>query len=343
MSVLLVGVFSMDISGQDIEGFESYVLEAREHINSALDSALSKISDMDIYPLVRYAVMSNGKRLRPIMSLIAAQSLGAEMDPVTNLALAFEMLHNATLVHDDIIDQDMKRRDVLSVNSKWNPDTAILVGDALISLAIRMSADYGSEVMKTVAEHGLQLCNGEYLDISSNVEDMDEESYLKKINGKSASLFRVVARCGAMAAHASPEMLSAFSEYGENFGMAYQIMDDLNDMMLDNESIPKDLVDGRITLPLLHTYNVSSPEKRQELKRRLIYIQKNDMHNLGVQEKEEIMDEINPSETAKYCRDMASGYVERGIDAISSLDESRYKEYLMLMIKSITGGSAIQI
>ncbi len=326
----------MDVSGRNPESFGPYVLEVRKRINAALDDALSEISTLDIYPLVRYAVMSNGKRLRSILSLVAAQSLGAEMDSIINLALAFEMLHNATLVHDDIIDEDTKRRDVLSVSEKWGPDAAILVGDALISLAIKMAADYGSEVMKTVAEHGLQLCDGEYLDISSSVGNTNEESYIKKIKEKSASLFRAVAQCGAMAAHASSSLVSALSEYGESFGLAYQIMDDLNDMVLENGSVPKDLVKGRVTLPLLHAYNVSPPEKREKLKKTLIYIQRNGAHSLNVQDRSEIIEEINSNGTAKYCRDTASNYVEKGLRALSGLRESPYKSYLMLMISSIT-------
>lgn len=326
------------MDSKNIQSGESYISLLREEINNSITDLLSDLSSLEIFPLIEYAITSDGKRLRPIISILSGQSVGGDKEYIMDLALAFEMLHTATLVHDDIIDKDKLRRNIPSINEKWGYDNAILVGDALISLAIKFSAGYGKDIIKVVADHGMQLCNGQYLDLSIDVDKMTEELYLKKIKGKSASLFRAVARSGAMASSATSDMVEALSDFGENFGMAYQIYDDLIDTIPDDNSISKDLIDGRVTLPLVYTYNNSTIEGRNRIRNIILSIRKDNTSESAIKLANEITAEMRNNGSIEYCRKKISDYVSTGKSAISSIQDNQYKKNLENMINLLGNG-----
>ncbi len=322
---------------------EVYISDLRKKIDNSIIDTLLNMPPLEISPLIKYATNSDGKRLRPIISILAGQSAGADMESLMNLALAFEMLHTATLVHDDIIDADNVRRNIPSINEKWGSDSAILVGDALISIAIGLSADYGGRVIKIVSEHGMQLCNGEYLDLSADTHKITVEGYLKKINNKSASLFKAVARSGAIVASADNEVVDALSEFGENFGMAYQISDDIIDINPDGNSVPKDIAEGRITLPLVYTYNRSNPGDKRKLEDIILKMRKDGASAMNMQAAMEIVAEMNSNGSVEYCKEAISGYVSAGKSAIESIQDNIYKRYLENMIDSLGKGRILPI
>lgn len=320
---------------------ESYISNLREEINHSITNLLLNISPLEISPLIKYAITSDGKRLRPIISILSGQCAGADKKYLMNLALAFEMLHTATLVHDDIIDKDKLRRNIPSINEKWGYNSAILVGDALISLAIKLSASYGKDIIKVVADHGMQLCNGQYMDLSTDIDKMTEEQYLKKINGKSASLFRAVSKSGAMVASASNSVIEALSNFGESFGMAYQISDDLIDTIPNDNSISKDILDGRITLPLVYTYNKSTSEEKRKLKDIIISIRKDNTTSTAAELATEINTEMKNNDSIKYCKEKILNYVDAGKSALSPLQDNQYKKNLEDMINLLGDGQIL--
>ena len=142
-----------------------HVNHIQTKIDEALEELLDGLKESEILPQIRYALTSNGKRLRPILVILSGGCIDPSRD-LMDLAHAFELLHTATLVHDDIIDMDDVRRDQPSVHNKWTLDDAILTGDALIALSVRLASSFGPEVIRKVADTALELCEGEHMDIA---------------------------------------------------------------------------------------------------------------------------------------------------------------------------------
>ena len=167
------------------------------------------------------------------------------------IALAIELLHEASLVHDDILDNDSFRRNAMTVHAKWGIREAILVGDALASLSLNLAAEYGKEISKIISQTCLLLTDGEYIDTLMTNAELSEHDYFEKITKKSASLFKAATLCGAIVGGGSSLEKESLAEFGENFGIAYQIWDDLADVTSLRDGIvltPNNFQ----TLPLIH-------------------------------------------------------------------------------------------
>ena len=151
-------------------------------IASETSKLISKIKGLRLGEKIVYALQTGGKRLRPMLVLLSGQSVGGKSQPLKKLALAIELLHNATLVHDDILDNDPCRRDAPAVHSKWGVRSAILVGDALASLSLNLSAEYDKEISELVSQACLSLCEGEYMDAVGVTNKVTEQYYFEKLN-----------------------------------------------------------------------------------------------------------------------------------------------------------------
>ncbi len=298
--------------------FLAYLLETKELIDRKLSEFTTDLSNSSLFPQLKYALLSKGKRLRPIMVLLSTQSVGGDRDKAMPLALAFELLHTATLVHDDIIDKDDSRRGVLAIHEKWSIEDAILVGDYLISLAVDLISDYSAQTVKIAAKTGANLCDGEYMDIIQSLKTTTEEDYFAKIKRKSASLFRTAAQCGAIEGGGSPLEIESLALFGEHLGMAYQLQDDLEDLMTGKYL--GDLSSGRVTLPIIYLYRHGDTETRMLLEE--IFKKKTASSNL-------IRENIaGLQESMVYCRQKIIENVNNALKNISILKESRFKAYL---------------
>ena len=304
------------------EDFQAYVLDTKQLVETELENLLSHISDPNLLPLLEYAVLSKGKRLRPLLAILSAQSVGGVREKAVQLALSFELLHTATLVHDDIIDQDTFRRGRETVHSKWSTDGAILLGDALIALSVNLAAGYGSRILKILSSIGLELCNGEYIDVTLCLEDATEQDYYAKIGKKSASLFRGAAFCGALIARAESSELEALGSYGEWFGMAYQLKDDLEDI-LRKEQISQDLKNGNVTLPFLYMYHHGDGYSRKLLRENF----GNKHVTLAVTQ--EIRDRMEEIGAFRYCQRRITEYSRKSQESLKDVRDSLFKNFLM--------------
>jgi len=311
-----------------------YVENTKQLVESELSNLISRIADLKLHGKIEYALLSHGKRLRPLMVILSAQSVGGNREDVMSLALAIELLHTATLVHDDILDQDKFRRDVPAVHEKWSVNEAILVGDAMISLAINLTADYGREILKIASETGLALCDGEYMDVSITSTKMSKNEYLEKIRKKSASLFQAATHCGAIVGGGSDVEVKCLADFGEHFGMAYQLRDDLSDMTSLRDGIPKDLRKSRISLPLIHLYKSSSLVERETLLNDLQILARKDRAVKKI-----VLDRILQNLKAKgslgYCGKKINQYIDQSIADIQSLRDTSFKFHLIQMAKSL--------
>lgn len=316
------------------KAFQVYVTKTKQTIESELSALISQLSCLRFHEKIKYALLSQGKRLRPLLVMLSAQSVGGNREKVAPLALAIELLHTATLVHDDILDQDKFRRDALTVHEKWSVSDAILVGDAMIALAIYLAADYGKEALKITSQAGLALCDGEYMDVSIKSLQMSEDEYLEKIRKKAASLFKAAAYCGAMAGGGSDFEVECLANFGEHFGMAYQLSDDLSDVTSLNDGIPKDLGKRRISLPLIHLYKSSSSKERKTLldDLRILAGKKDCAKKLALTR---VLKNLKTKGSLDYCKKEINKYIDHSIHAIYSLNDTDFKYYLVQMAESL--------
>jgi len=226
-----------------------------------------------IHKMTDYHVKSGGKRIRPLLTLAAAKLCGYKNgNRDVNLAACIELIHNATLLHDDVIDNSDLRRGVKTANSVWGNQSSILVGDYLFSRCFEMMVEDGSqEILKLLSSTSSRIAQGEVLQLENKGEiDLLEETYFNIINMKTAALFGAAARVGACLGNKSKKEKDALESYGKNLGLAFQIADDALDYfsskMVFGKEIGKDFYEGKTTLPLIIIFQRANTEERNFLK-----------------------------------------------------------------------------
>ena len=318
----------------DKNGYDAYLEEARRLVDRELSDCLPKIADLALFERIRYVLQTRGKRLRPILVMLSAQSVGGYVEPVKKLALSIELLHAATLIHDDILDQDIFRRNAPTVNAKWGVRDAVLVGDALASLSLNLTADYGKDIIEIMSQTCLLLSDGEYMDVENSHIRPRESDYLETIKKKSASLFKAATQCGAIAAKASHYEIDALAEFGENFGLAYQIKDDLSDVTALENSIPQDINEFRANLPIIHLFESLEPDAREAFLEAISSV-KAQSHAEEVAFLDALRKSLENTGTLRYCADKVNRYVDDALSSLKPVKESVYKAYLIKMADSL--------
>lgn len=216
-----------------------------------------------------HLINAGGKRLRPALAVAAAAAGGAAASiPVIRGASAVELVHLGSLYHDDVIDDAATRRGVQTVNAKWDNLIAIVSGDYLLAKASEIAASLGNEIAGLLAATIARLCEGEVLEIQAAFQvTRSEASYLAAIAGKTASLLSAACRIGALTAGLPGPAVEALTAFGESFGMVFQIVDDINDLVLSEQQLGKpagDLLVGVYNLPVLRALN--APDTGSELR-----------------------------------------------------------------------------
>jgi len=226
-----------------------------------------------IHKMTDYHVKSGGKRIRPLLTLASAKLCGYKNGSRdVNLAACIELIHNATLLHDDVIDSSDLRRGIKTANSIWGNQSSILVGDYLFSRCFEMMVDDGSqEILKLLSSTSSKIAQGEVLQLEHKGEvDLLEETYFNIINMKTAALFAAATRVGACLGNKSKKEKDSLESYGKNLGLAFQIADDTLDYFstkkVFGKEIGKDFYEGKITLPLIIIFQRANSEERNFLK-----------------------------------------------------------------------------
>ena len=226
-----------------------------------------------IHKMTDYHVKSGGKRIRPLLTLASAKLCEyKDGNRDVNLAACIELIHNATLLHDDVIDNSNLRRGIKTANSVWGNQSSILVGDYLFSRCFEMMVEDGSqEILKLLSSTSSRIAQGEVLQLEHKGGiDMLEETYFNIINMKTAALFAAATRVGACLGNKSKKEKDALESYGKNLGLAFQIADDALDYFsskkIFGKEIGKDFYEGKTTLPLIIIFQRSKSEERTFLK-----------------------------------------------------------------------------
>ena len=247
---------------QDLSLFIDLFNESLTHTDGLLGSALSHIRQR------------GGKRMRPMLILLAAKNFGTVSEVTQNAAVGLELLHTASLVHDDVVDESKERRGQASVNASYDNKVAVLVGDYIVSTALlRVSLTDNQKIIQLLAELGRTLAAGEILQLSNiQNQEISEDVYYQISNNKTAALVEACAKIGASSAGATDEEVAAAAKFGQNIGMIFQIRDDIFDYF-DSKEIGKptgnDMVEGKLTLPVIYALNNSHLESMQTLARKV--------------------------------------------------------------------------
>ena len=210
----------------------------------------------DLKAATSIMIASGGKRIRPTLAMLVGRLLGGDIDRLITLSAAIELLHTATLVHDDLIDGALLRRGVPTLSARWSPGATVLTGDFMFARAARLAAETGSlDVMKIFAQTLSVIVNGEIEQLFVNHCDADRINYIHRIYAKTASLFETTAVSAALISSQDPLVHEKYAKFGYALGMAFQIIDDIMDFTSDTVKLGKpvgnDLRQGIVTLPVI--------------------------------------------------------------------------------------------
>ncbi len=290
-------------------------------------------SDIDLLNVTNEAILSNsGKQLRPMVSLLVARACGggrATRDSIL-FAAASELLHNATLLHDDVADSSSQRRGVPTVMSILGGPASVLIGDFWLVKAmenILASADYSERIIRLFAKTLSDLAEGEMLQLQkATCGDTNEQDYFRIIYSKTASLFEAAGVSAAVSVGASQAWQEAVRDYSVSLGIAFQIKDDIFDYYSSDSAIGKpvgiDLDEQKITLPLLGALSSVSEEKAMEIRRKVMDIHEHEEY------KEEIREFVRSRGGIEMAETRLDEYVSKSVDALGVLPDSVEKEYL---------------
>ncbi|MDO9153680.1 MAG: polyprenyl synthetase family protein [Paludibacter sp.] len=220
--------------------------------------------------IIKYILEGTGKQLRPLLVILSAKLCGEVNVATYNGALSLELLHNASLIHDDVVDDTHERRGRMSINARWTNKIAILTGDYLLSNAlISATRTKNLEILYSISQIGMELSDGELIQLSSSQQSkINEEDYFKIIKKKTALLFATCTEVGGLSVNADRESLIHLRNYGEYMGLCFQIKDDIFDYYNDIEigkPTANDLQDGKITLPLIYALQNSFDSEKERV------------------------------------------------------------------------------
>jgi len=310
-------------------GFEEVKTLAADDM-LAVDALIRQSLQSDVIlvsQVSEYIVTSGGKRLRPLIVLLAAKALGYSGDKQIQAAAIIEFIHTATLLHDDVVDSSDRRRGKDTANTVFGNQASVLVGDFLYSRAFQMMVNVGRmQVMQILADATNTIAAGEVMQLM-NVHDPDvtEQAYRKVIYRKTARLFEAGAKISAILADRDPADEAAMIRYGQNLGTAYQLVDDALDYDASPEELGKnlgdDLAEGKPTLPLIYAMEKCTESERQMIR--------SAVEEGGLDHLDEIHTVIESTGALEYTAKRAQEAADIAIDALSSIPDSEYKEALI--------------
>ena len=303
---------------------EEKLVIVEEKIKSKLSSKVSLVDEMTSYHL-----RTGGKRLRALLTLGAAKICGySKGSRDVNLAACVELIHAATLMHDDVIDNSEIRRGKKTLNSIWGNQSSILVGDYLLSRCFEMMVEDGNlEILKLLSSTSAEISQGEVLQLQHKGEiDMLEETYLKIITAKTASLFSAATKVGSILSNRESKIKEALEFYGKNLGLTFQIADDTLDynseLKFFGKKIGNDFYEGKVTLPIILLYQKSDPNEKSELKK---IFEKNERNE---EELKKVLMMIKNYNIISDCYKKAEFFINLASNSLSIFDESKEKEIL---------------
>jgi len=259
---------------------EDILRERARIFDSALNGNLAPREPKLFYEALRWIPLSGGKRLRPIITMLSCEAVGGVPENSLSLGIALEYMHNSTLIHDDIVDRDKWRRGLQTTHEKFGLSLAIIAGDALIGETYRMLSYMAppemesitfKEIIRSIANGAKNFYEGEALDIEfASRVDVSIPEYMVMVEKKTAQLYMIAAKGGALIGKGSKKQVDSMAEYGRLFGLMFQIKDDLLNILQDQTELGKqkigsDILNGKRTLMLVHSFSIASKEDKTKM------------------------------------------------------------------------------
>ena len=310
------------IIGKELELFEMHFKEAVKSRVSLLDR------------IMQYIVKRKGKQMRPMFVLLSAKLNGEINDASYRAASLVELLHTATLVHDDVVDDALERRGFFSINALWKNKIAVLVGDYLLSKGLLLSLENKDfEILTILSDAVKKMSEGELLQMEKTRNlNFDESVYYEIIYGKTASLLASSCAAGASSVTKDPEQIQKMKDFGEYVGMAFQIKDDLFDY--GDEIIGKptgnDIKEKKLTLPLIHILQKCTPA----LKKKIVYIVKN--NNNDKRKVKFVIDHVKQLGGIEYAQNKMIEYRDKALVVLHSFPPSTTRDALEELVRYTT-------
>ena len=303
--------------------FENQLKQVDDHIKLKLSSHVELVGEM-----ATHLMKTGGKRLRPLLTICSSEIFNYQGNRHINLAACVELIHNATLLHDDVIDKSESRRGFKTTNAIWGNKSSILAGDYLLSRCFEMIVDDGSpEVLKILSSVSSEIAQGEIMQLQFEKQiDMVEKNYLDIISAKTASLFGAAMRVGGCINERSKKEKEALESYGRNLGICFQISDDILDYNSKEEvfgkKIGNDFIEGKITLPIILLFQKSSPAEREQLQKFYTHNERSE------NEFKETLKLIQKYQIIEACKKRADYFANVASDSLSVFEKNFVVEKL---------------
>jgi len=309
------------IIGNELSLFEKKFSDSVKSSNGLLDR------------IMKFIIKRKGKQMRPMFVFLSAKIAGDINDATYRAASLIELLHTATLVHDDVVDNSMMRRNFFSINALWKNKIAVLVGDYLLSKGLLLSVDHGDfSILQITSRAVKEMSEGELLQMEKARKlDIDESVYFEIIRAKTASLLSSACAAGALSGSGSEAESEKFRQFGEKVGIAFQIKDDLFDYGQDNIGKPTgiDIKEKKMTLPLIYTLQHADKATR----RNIIYIVKNnstDRHKVN-----EVISLVQRSGGITYATEKMMTYRREALDILHSYPETPARQAMEELVNYV--------
>ena len=317
----------------------SQLAETAEKVNQFIDEVVGLESEPTLlYQAARHIIDAGGKRLRPYLVLKSCKLVGGREEDALPTAAALELLHTFTLIHDDIIDEDEKRRNLPTVHVEWGMPTAIVTGDLLFAKVYeaitrftdprRVSPKRILQVLKSVSEATVTICEGQILDmIFEHKETVSEDQYFRMIQAKTAALFETSATCGGILGGGKKREVERLGKYGYYAGTGFQVIDDVLGLTADEKALGKpvgsDIREGKRTLIIVHALEHASEIQRKKILETL------GNRSASLERIQEVVGLVGSLGSISYAEEKAKKYIEKSKKALASFPASEDREDLI--------------
>ena len=314
--------FIKNIIGEELYTFEKKFAESVKSQTPLLDR------------IMKYIIKRKGKQLRPMFVFLSAKLHGPINESTYRAAALVELLHTATLVHDDVVDESLERRGFFSVNAIWKNKIAVLVGDYLLSKGLLLSTDNNDfEHLRILSQAVKQMSEGELLQIEKARNlNLKEDIYFEIIRNKTASLLSSACAVGAWSTSKNEAICNKMKLFGEKVGIAFQIKDDLFDYGKEDIGKPtgNDIKEKKLTLPLIYTLNKISAAKKREL----IYIIKNE--NKNPEKVKHVIDSVVAAGGIDYAAEKMNNYRDEALSVLHEFEDNEVRKVLEELVRYTT-------
>lgn len=316
--------------------YNGFLAEVESFLDEYIPSAEPKI----LYEPFKYIVSGGGKRIRPVLTMLSCGAVGGNPGDALYLGAAIEIMHNFTLVHDDIMDESPIRRGKKTIHLKWNEPTAILTGDVMVGYAYRLLENYNNHPnlakMYQTLTHGLiEVCEGQVFDMMFNdKEDVSADDYFLTIKKKTAKILETCAVMGAYAGNANDEEIEALKNYSENIGIAFQMQDDVLDLMADEAALGKhigqDIIEGKKTWLMIEARKRAESEKDKNLVERFFA-------NNGLEQKDidNVRNLLLRLQVIDEAIKAAQNYFQKSKESLKNLKKNDYTDALLWLADTL--------